>query len=62
MLKLKEERVSSLAKCTGSYKRQSEAGKEEEEEEEGNGTLGNRGSYSGCPLHLQELTALSKKP
>lgn len=24
--------------------------------------LRNRGSYSGCPLHLQELTAFAKKP
>lgn len=60
MLKLKEERASLLAKCTGSYKCRSKPGKEEEEE--GNSMLGNRRSYSGCPLHLQELMAFSKKP
>lgn len=38
------------------------AGVEQKEEEEGNSTLRNGGSYSGCPLHLQELTAFAKKP
>lgn len=52
-------RVSALPKRARSHKRWVE---QKEEEEEGNSTLGNRGSYSGCPLHLQELTAFAKKP
>lgn len=55
----KRRRVSALPKCSRSYKCCVE---QKEEEEEGNRTLGNRGSYSGCPLRLQELTAFPKKP